>query len=351
MTECTRYARVIPAAVLVVAAACGAGDSADTPSVRAPADPGGAERRIIEVRADTLWTRGSFADTVIELPLHLVADGELVVLADGARRGVAALDARDGATAWTAGRQGRGPGEFERPAVLEFLPDGRLLVADVDVGRVTILQRDGRHAGEFPLESAHVTGLCALAGGTVVAVATTEEENVRTLTLQGQTLSLHAVPWRELRDQSQLTRQFVAATTPDRRDCLIALMIGRGFASFDGNDFTYVRDYIEPMQTPDVIVRRSQTRSRRDQAERLDRARISTRAVASTATHHFVVFEGASAEAGRMIDVYDHSGAYDHSFRVPRRVHKLAWANDVFYLLTLDQGIPVITAVRLTRIP
>lgn len=336
-------------ALCALVAACGA--DRDATRARGPSELGPPERRFVDARIDTLWSRGSLADTVIELPLHLAADGELVVVADGARRGVAALHAADGSTAWTSGRKGRGPGEFERPAVLEFLPDGRLLVADVDIGRVTILERDGSRAGEFPLEDAHVTGLCALADGTLVAVATTQHENFRTLNLQGTTLSRHAVPWPALASESQLARQLVTTTGPDRKDCLAALMIGRGFASFDGRDFTFARDYVEAMPTPEVVVRSSETRARRDRAERLDRATVSTRAIASTPTHHYIGFEGATAEAGRIIDVYDRSGAYTHSFRMPRRVHKLGWANEVFYVLSMDQGVPVITALTLRSVP
>ncbi|MCI0435667.1 MAG: hypothetical protein L0271_18775, partial [Gemmatimonadetes bacterium] len=186
------------------------------------------DRRFEEVVIDTVWSRGSVNDTVIELPLHVRADGDLLLISDVARRGVAALRTADGSTAWTLGRAGRGPGEFRRPSAIEVLPDGRVLVADTEVGRVSILDRTGAYQTEFPLQDAQVTGLCALEDGTLVAVAATDGENLSRLSLTGQVLGRHAVPWPELVEAPMLARQFVVATAPDRKECYVALSLGRG---------------------------------------------------------------------------------------------------------------------------
>lgn len=309
------------------------------------------ERSIVEVAIDTVWSRGGVADTVIELPLHMRADGDLLLIADGARRGVAALRVADGGTAWTAGRRGAGPGEFQRPSIIETHPDGRILVADTEAGRVTVLDRAGAYAGEFPLEDAQVSGMCALADGGIVVAAATEGENIALLDADGRAVAKHEVPWPELRSTSLLARQLVLATPADRADCVLALSLGRGLGSFDGERFDWTRDYIEAVATPEVDVRESGTDADRSRTQALRRPTLSTRAIAASADHVYVVFEGSTGDAGRIVDVYTRAGAYDHSFRLPRRAQEIAWADGVFYLLAQEQGVPVITAARIRRSP
>jgi hypothetical protein len=335
------HARAAVVAGVLVAAGC-----ADAARDTAP-----RERRILDVAIDTVWSRGGVSDTVIELPLHMRADGDLLLIADGARRGVAALRTADGSTVWTAGRRGEGPGEFQRPAIIETHPDGRILVADTEVGRITALDRTGAWAGEFPLEDAQVSGMCALADGSVVVAAVTEGENIALLEADGRVLAKHVVPWPELQSASQLARQLVLATPADRAGCVVALSLGRGLGSFAGGRFAWTRDYIEPVAAPEVAVRESGTDADRSRVQALRRPTLSTRAIAASEDHVYVVFEGSTADAGRVVDVYTLAGAYDHSFRLPRRAQEIAWADGVLYLLAQDQGVPVVTAARIRRSP
>lgn len=57
--------------------------------------------------------------------------------------------APDGSLVRTLGRQGEGPGEFNNPHGLFFLPDGRLAVIQGFPSRVTTLKPDGTPAGEI----------------------------------------------------------------------------------------------------------------------------------------------------------------------------------------------------------
>ncbi|MGH7554866.1 MAG: hypothetical protein ACREMQ_17845, partial [Longimicrobiales bacterium] len=285
------------------------------------------DRRFEEVVIDTVWSRGSVDDTVIELPLHVRADGDLLLISDVARRGIAALRTADGSTAWTLGRAGRGPGEFRRPSAIEVLPDGRVLVADTEVGRVTILDRAGAYQTEFPLEDAQVTGLCALEDGTLVAVAATDGENVSRLSLTGQVLGRHSVPWPELVEAPMLARQLVAATGPDRKECYVALSLGRGFTAFDGSRFLFTKDFVERVDAPVVEVRESGSRRNPVTDSQVRNGTISTRSVAATPDGFFVVFEGSTEDAARIVDVYTRAGEYDYSFRLPAVAHKFTWSD------------------------
>lgn len=66
--------------------------------------------------------------------------------------------APDGALVRTLGRQGEGPGEFNNPHTLFFLPDGRLAVVQGFPSRVTTLKLDGTPAGEIKVGGEAVEG-------------------------------------------------------------------------------------------------------------------------------------------------------------------------------------------------
>jgi hypothetical protein len=247
------------------------------------------------------------------------------------------------------GRRGEGPLEFSRPAVVETTVDGRILVADTEVARVTILDRAGARLGEFPLEDPQVTGLCALQDNSLVAVAATNGENFHRLSLEGRILARYAVPWPELVEQPMLARQLQTATPPDRRECVFVLMLGRGFGSFDGERFLFTNDYVERLGIPEVDVTESGSRNQRTRSQRLRNPTVSTRSAAVTDDQIFIVFQGATAEAGRIIDVYRRDGAYEYSFRLPRRLGELTWSDDTFFALSQIEGVPVISALRIRR--
>lgn len=66
--------------------------------------------------------------------------------------------APDGSLVRTLGRQGDGPGEFNNPHGLFFLPDGRLAVIQGFPSRVTTLKPDGTPAGEIKVGGEAVEG-------------------------------------------------------------------------------------------------------------------------------------------------------------------------------------------------
>ncbi len=66
--------------------------------------------------------------------------------------------APDGSLVRTLGRQGDGPGEFNNPHTLFFLPDGRLAVVQGFPSRVTTLKLDGTPAGEIKVGGEAVEG-------------------------------------------------------------------------------------------------------------------------------------------------------------------------------------------------
>jgi sugar lactone lactonase YvrE len=307
------------------------------------------ERLFVAAAVDTLWVRGSEADTVLEIPLGITADEEYVFVTDGARRGLAALNAKDGSTAWTAGYPGAGPGEFRRPAVIEVLPDGRIAVADTENGRLVFLDRSGKWLDQVPLEHAQVSGLCGLADGTIVMTVSTAEQNVVVANTDGTVRARVALPWESLLSQPPLARQAMLDGFPDRSACVLATNFGPGLAIHDGSTWRMQRDYIETLPPPKVETQEQGNSDRRVTTSSIAGATIASRGIAVDDDHLYVHFEGTTADRGRIIDVYSHEGRYQHSYRLDRRFRSLVVVGETMYMFSQIEGIPRLTALRVRR--
>lgn len=106
------------------------------------------------------WRLGGDEDEDVLLGMvtagALGADGN-VYLVDRQMAQVLVI-APDGSLVRTLGRQGDGPGEFNNPHGLFFLPDGRLAVIQGFPSRVTTLKPDGTPAGEIKVGGEAVEG-------------------------------------------------------------------------------------------------------------------------------------------------------------------------------------------------
>jgi hypothetical protein len=326
------------AVLLLILAAC-----AEQP----PAEP--RERMFVAATVDTLWRRGSETDTVLEIPLAITADEEYVLVTDGARRGLAALHTRDGSTAWTAGFPGAGPNEFRRPAAIEFLADGRIAVADTENGRLAFLDRAGKWLGHAILEEPQVSGICGLADGRIVMTVSSAAENVIVANADGTVRARVQLPWEPLLRQPPLARQSMLVALPDRSGCLLATNFGPGFAVFDGTGWHAQRDYIERLKPPDVQVQQQGDASRVVTTSSIAAATLASRGAAAASDGFYVQFEGETDSRGRILDVYDHSGRYLHSFRLDRRFRNPVIAGETMYVFSQVAGIPRLTALRIRR--
>lgn len=79
-------------------------------------------------------------------PMLLAAHGRDVIVYDEAERRVVRVRP-DGRIAWAHGREGSGPGEFRRVTDLAVDAQGRLLVADAENARLTLIGADGSLLG------------------------------------------------------------------------------------------------------------------------------------------------------------------------------------------------------------
>ena len=340
----------VPAARLALATlatlvGCGAPTTQDHPEVGMSDQP--SERRIVAVPQDSLralWTRGGEQDdTVLFMPVSITADSDLVFVADVASHEVIAFRSVDGSVAWRVGGKGAGPAEFDVPMGLAVLPSRELAVIDQRNARIAIVSRAGHVVQHVSLASlALTTSVCGAADGALLVAAAGEDaaEIVR-VTRDGRIVGRHGPPWAEARGSSTIATQLRLERRGLDGSCFVGLMLGVGFALFDGERFTHVSPYVERLALP------AAERSRR--GERLAERQIAIADVAIDEGEIAIAFEGRTAERRRLIDMYDAAtGAYRRTYLIGPTVTSMARDGGRFFFLIERRGYLTLEAVALS---
>jgi hypothetical protein len=308
------------------------------------ADPR-TERSFHDVQARTAWTRGGTeSDTALLAPISLVADASHVYALDPAADRVVAMSARDGSTAWTAGRAGSGPHEFRTPSALALSPLDEVIVADPMNDRITVLGRDGEFRGTVPLRGiGHPVSLCPLADSSIVlTILTTAEFPVVRIARSGAVVQRFRLPWRDLHDALALALQSEVSALPDGKGCMLALALGRGFARLEAGGFGPPHAYVESMELP--VPEWTELNGR--PMQRLTKEQSAARDAFVVGDSLIVPFGGESDDAGRIEDVYDaRSGQYLYTHRLPFWSARTALAGRRSYHLVTIDGYRAIRAV------
>jgi PQQ-like domain len=319
------------------ASACGASDR----SVGTP--PPGAERTIVEAEWRPAWVRGgSETDTLMLLPVELAVDGGLVYVADRMGRRVVAFRSADGAHAWSAGREGAGPGELRHPSAIAAIPGQGVVVADMGNARLSFLDRAGALRRELPLPDATiVTSICALYDGSLLLARLGHGDALLRMGAEGEVAERRELPWPDLDDGPILRRQALLAPTRGGDGCILALGLGRGFARYDGRAFTATHPYVEALEVPDPEVRMTKA----GQSERLPSPRFAATSLSVDSGVVAIGFGGETPDAGWLVDHYDEAtGAYLFSYRAPVPLERVARAGSRYYVLTRLEGYPALVA-------
>ena len=332
-------AAVLPGCIFLALLGCG---GTQEPRSREPIH----ERRPTVVAWDTIWTRGGEADSLLLMPLDVVADAERAYVLDGGGKRVIALGLTDGAVAWMVGGAGAGPQEFAAPTALAMTRAGEVLVADHQNARISVIDRAGRVADHVPFrEFAYAQGLCALADGDILVATMESERPIVRISREGEVEQRLDLPWPELRDVPPLARQAFLAGTGDHRECALALAVGRGFAVYRDGDFQVAADYVESIAPPQVDLARHRTEGGRSETARMRRPDIAATDVAADVGTVAISFQGTSASAGRIIDHYDlRTGRYLESYAFAHPIQSIARSGSTYLLLHHAAGYPTLVA-------
>ncbi len=320
--------RLLPA-LLVAFTACGS--SGDTRSAA-------AQNRTFEaVRWKRVWqTGGTEADTTLLQPWKMAVSPRHVFVLDKAGTRVAAFRRSDGAIEWITGSKGSGPAEFLLPTTLAVSQTGDVWVADAKNSRITVIASDGSVRRSIALQGLpYPESLCALPQGGMLLATSGSGQPLLHLTDEGTIASRMALPWPDLADTPPLATQ--ALLTPSEDGCILALALGRGFAVYTGDSFrTYA--YVDSFPLPVVETKREVGGTL---AHRVVDMRVAAQAAAAAGG------EISVSPGGRVIDVYSRrNGLYLRSVVTPTNIVAFARADDVYYVLTFQNGYPALVAAR-----
>lgn len=319
--------------------------------VRSSSRPRADGRRMIAYSADTLWRRGGPVDDSLLLnPITLAADDDGVYVFDAGTMRVVALSRLDGGARWTFGRRGSGPGEFRQFAAMTARPQGGVLALDRASFRLTSLAASGSvlDGEQDDMREARPTSVCPMGRGSYVGASMASRLPLLVrLDSTGEAAPLLRVPWPAMDTLSVIARQSLVVSDQAGATCMLTPFYGRGFARVTEHGIAFSADYVEQVPPPTVVERRDG----RGQVSSIGRG--SVRAVLDAAVTDSllaILFEGRTADRGRVVDYYDvRDGRYLHSVRLDHRFDRLALAGGVTYLLSREHAddFPELLALRI----
>lgn len=152
------------------------------------------------------------------------------------------------------------------------------------------------------------------------------------------------LPWAGFNTSHPLLRQLLLVNDPSGRGCIGALALGPAMMSFSDTGVAWTAPYREPFQAPTVRVR---TIRRPDGATVVESWLVhrqrAAQGLAASGGVVYVAFGGATALAGRIIDMYaTGSGAYLGSVGFPHVVRGIAASGHRLYIAVHANGYAVV---------
>jgi hypothetical protein len=322
-----------------------------------------AFRRPFPARLQRLWRRGGVTDdSLLLLPteVHLSRAGLLVF--DVSERSIRVFDAADGAFRYTAGREGRGPGEFS----IGFWFMGTYeypMAFDLEQRRVTALNALPTLASPVALPNRRLKAACALDSNTVMGWAGKDSLPPWLPPVPGVDLSKRPdflivsgdsvldslpSPWPDMRSQPEILRQSTLRQV-SADECAIMLSYGGRFAlrASDGRmKFGTVAESIQTVQ-PDIKV----APDGRSGSISLPRtARVGPMDARRWRDFVVILYSGKTALADRILDFHRASDlSYAGSLVLPERLTQIAIHGDTLSGVGNRDDYPVLTTFVLIR--
>lgn len=325
----------------------GAGDESDASSSATQAtDPHAMKRRMSTTSWRTRWKRGGRRqDTVLRAPTFAAASSEMIYVLDRDPNAVVAFRLTDGSIAWHSDTLDAP--HIGYPRDIAIRPNGEVVILDDRRRMIHRVTPNGGWRVSTPLAGRWTPFTVCVPDDTSFVLYTLQARDplVRVDTL-GRVLARYPVPWDDLKEETSIVTQSRLATGPGG-ECVLALHLGRGFATMNGASVITRQPYVEMVQLPTVIRRTWEVQGRPASSMRLPpnhpRGALSAAVRDSTI---FVLFGGLSEDRYRVIDSYDLvRGTYRESWRLPIRARAIATAPDHLLVLGTSAGYPTLLSL------
>lgn len=304
------------------------------------------QRRMAPALDQPRWIRGgSERDTLFSFPRTLAVDRRHLYVLDADTHRLSALRLADGSLDWQVG----GPDDSSVvPVALTAAPGGGATVADATHARLVTLDGRGRPTSSIPFAtSGDARSLCTLPDGALLVAGTGPAGALLRVSPSQPSPRPVPLPWSDLAARHRLTVQLTLASDPDSPGCVVALVLGRGFAFYDGTTYDARRRYAESFDLPHVIATTTGDSAAYTRVERLDDSRIAARDVAMSASRLVVAFDGSSPLRARVLDFYDRpTGAYTRSVPFPGRITAVADDGHDLYVAFTRHGRAAVAAIH-----
>ena len=243
----------------------------------------------------------------------------------------------DGRQLWRTGRKGSGPGEFRNAMDVKVLPNGDITVLDMGNRRITAVSRTGRLIRTVPLRFSS-SRFIPLADTTRFGL-TSEDSGAlwSAVNWRGETVERAVAP-PTIALQHGLAKEMF--TTPLGAGSVVTFRWSSTFAILDASGtIAKMADGIERLPFPSIKSYPMKTGKFTGQVSRISpQATPGALSVASNGAHIFILFAGATAKRGRIIDVYDaKTGTYLGSQLLSNAAQEIvALPNHMFATLRTD---------------
>lgn len=274
-----------------------------------------AQRRVVDKHWVGLWhTAGGLEDELFGVPREILATSDGVVVLDVGTLQLMSFD-RDGTRRWTVGHKGNGPGEFARPVDLALMPGGDIAVLDPDNSRVSVFGADGRYKRAITTASAVMArSVCATNDGRLHFLIGTPTGFLETTNAAGTRVREVAFPWAVPPGSGSFLRSANFARGSTRDDCQLSTTFGFGNARVTSTGASATTPYIESVRTPVIKNQRVKGVGMTQTMTDGENAALASFRSGDTL---FVNFAGASDDKFRILDLYDRSGRYLESWKLP----------------------------------
>lgn len=284
----------------------------------------------MSVSWDTVFQIGGrLADSILLRPRLLSAGPHGPVVFDYGDDAVKSFDAA-GRLRWRFGRHGEGPGEFGNPFNIAVGVDGDVWVADVDLGRITILSADGSLKRMLRPDAQLITGVVPQTDGAKVVTTSVERFWIH-IDKDGTVNGSGALPSLMPRSGHPFTRHALATASPDGKHWAAAFVYGNALVVYERGELRCSGALIEGEPAP--------TQPGPDLP-------IWVAGIAMTDTAVVTLPRGRTRDALTMLDFYSGNDCrYLATLRLPQRILAIAYADDTFFVEHEDPA-PGLVALR-----